>query len=124
MSALNRNSLALLSTTSGVNMNTTTATSLYTVPTGRSCLVTHVVIGSSSTSLTLASYSFGFTSAAFNDVIADATHTELTDSTLYTNLSAKVGSKVGVAADVLRVLMNTVKDSVATTTMYVYGYLI
>ena len=113
-----------LSTTTGVDMNTATPTALYTVPTGRSCVITRVVVRNASTSLTTASYSFGFNSATFNDVIANATHTELTTSTLNTVLIAKAGSKTGAAADTFKVLMNTLQGGAATTTMDVFGYLL
>ncbi len=116
--------VAKLATLPGIDMNTGTPTTLYTVPTGRSCIIDHVVVRNASTSLTTASYSFGFTSAAFNDVIADATHTELTGNTLYTSLYAKVGAKVGVAAATFKVLMNTLQGGAAMTTMDVFGYLI
>lgn len=114
---------ALLSTTAAVNMNTGTATTLFTVPTGLSCIITRVVVRNASTSLTTASYSFGFNSAVFDNVIANATHTELTGSTLYTVLSAKVGATRGAAADTFKVLMNTLQGAAATTTMDVFGYL-
>lgn len=104
-------------------MNTATATTLYTVPTGKSCIVTHVVVRNASTSLTTASYSFGFNSATFNDVIANATHTELTGATLYTVLIAKVGATRGAAGDTFKVLMNTLQGGAATTTMEVFGFL-
>lgn len=112
-----------LATVTGVDMNTATPTALYTVPTGRSCIITKVVVRAASTSLTTASYSFGFNSATFNNVVADATHTELTGSTLYTALAAKTGATRGAAADVFKVLMNTLQGGAATTTMDVFGYL-
>jgi hypothetical protein len=104
-------------------MNTGTATTLYTVPTGFSCVITRVVVRNASTSLTTASYSFGFNSAAFDNVIANATHTELTGSTLLTVLIPKIGATVGAAAGTFKVLMNTLQGGAATTTMEVYGYL-
>jgi hypothetical protein len=113
----------LLSSTAGVDMNTGTATTLYTVPTGFSCVITRVVVRNASTSLTTASYSFGFNSAAFDNVIANATHTELTGSTLLTVLIPKIGATVGAAAGTFKVLMNTLQGGAATTTMEVYGYL-
>lgn len=123
MAALRENAITKLSSTSSVDMNTATATTLYTVPTGKSCIITHVIVRNASTSLTTASYSLGFNSAAFNNVIADATHTELTGSTLYTVLIAKAGATRGVAADTFKVLMNILQGGAATTTMDVYGYL-
>lgn len=123
MGALKQEADSLLSTTTGVDMNTATATTLYTVPTGKSCIITRVVVRAASTSLTTASYSFGFNSAAFDNIIANATHTELTGATLYTILSAKVGSTRGVAGDTFKVLMNTLQGGAATTTIDVFGYL-
>jgi hypothetical protein len=113
---------ALLSTTASVNMNTATATTLYTCPTGRSCVITKVVVRNASTSLTTASYSFGWTTAAFNDVIADATHTELTGATLYTRIDVKAGAKLGTSTGTFKVLMNTLQGGAATTTIDVFGY--
>lgn len=123
MASVKDNAITRLSTTSSVDMNTATATTLFTVPTGKSCIITHVVVRNASTSLTTASYSFGFNSATFNNVIANATHTELTGSTLYTVLIAMAGATRGVAADTFKVLMNTLQGGAATTTMDVYGYL-
>ena len=124
MPALNKNSITLLASISGVNMNTAAPTSLFTVPAGASgCVITHIVVRGASVSLTTASYSFGFNASAYNDVIANATHTELTGDTLYTVLTAKAGAKIGAAGDILKVLMNTLQGVAATTTMDVFGYL-
>lgn len=123
MAALKENAITLLGTTDSVDMNTATATTLYTVPTGKSCVVTHVTVRNASTNLDTASYSFGFNSASFNDVITNATHTELTGSTLYTVLSAKTGATRGAAGDTFKVLMNTLQGGAATTSMDVFGYL-
>lgn len=112
----------LLSTTAAVNMDTATATTLYTCPTGKSCVITKVVVRNASTSLTTASYSFGWTSAAFSDVIANATHTELTGATLFTILPAKAGAKLGASTNIFKVLMNTLQGGAATTTIDVFGY--
>ena len=123
MAALNLNALTRLATVAGVDMNIDTAQTLFVVPTGKTCVISHVVIRNASISLTTASYSFGFTGAAYNDVIANATHTELTGATLATILSAKAGAKMGVAAALFSVIMNTKQGAAATTTMDVFGYL-
>lgn len=109
-----------LAKVAAVNLNVTTKTTLYTVPTGRSCLVLYVVVRAASTSLTTASYGFGFDANA-TDVIAEATHTELTGNTLYTVLQAKAGSKIGAAADVFGVKCGTGQGGAATVTVEVYG---
>lgn len=106
------------------DMNTATAQGLFTVPSNKSCVITRVGLRGASISLTLASISFGFTSAAFNDVIANATHTELTGPTLYTVLAAKTGAKIGVAGAVFTVLDNTLQGAAATVVIDVFGYLV
>lgn len=113
----------LLASVSSVNLNTATPTTLYTVPAGKSAIINKVVMRLASTSLTTVSWSIGFNSASFNDVIANATHTELTGATLYSVLAAKAGAKVGAAADVLKLLANTLQGGAATATVDVYGYL-
>jgi len=64
MPALNKNSITRLATVN-VDMNSGTAQTLYTVPAGLSCVISHVVVRNASTSLDTASYSFGFTGAAY-----------------------------------------------------------
>lgn len=113
----------LLATVGAVNLNTSTPTTLYTCPDGTTCVITKVVVRNASTSLTTASYSFGWNSAAFDNVIANATHTELTGSTLYTALQAKAGAAVGAAAGVFKVLANTLQGGAATVTVDVFGYM-
>jgi hypothetical protein len=123
MPALNKNSLTRLATVN-VDMNLGTAQTLYTVPTGLSCIISHVVVRNASISLDTASYSFGFTGAAYTDVIADAVHNELTGATLFTILTAKAGAKLGAAADIFKLLVNTLQGAAATATIEVFGYLI
>lgn len=113
----------LLSSTALVDLNTATATSLFTCPTGKSCVVTRVRVRLASTSLTTASISFGWNSTSFNDVIADATHTELTGNTLYTDLVPKAGAKVGTSTGVFKVIANTQQGSAATCTIDMFGSL-
>lgn len=124
MAALNENAITRLVTVSSVDLNTATAQTLYTVPTGKTCIVTHLVIREASTSLTTVSFSIGFNSATFNNIIANATHTELTGSTLYTILDTKTGATRGVAADILKLLNNTLQGGAATCTVDVFGFLL
>jgi hypothetical protein len=123
MPALNQNALTLLASLE-VDMNIGTAQELYTVPSGKDCIITHIVVKDAQIELDVASYSFGFTGATYDDVIADATHTELVDDTLQTVLAAKAGAKVGVAADILKLLVNTLQGDPATATVDIFGYLI
>jgi hypothetical protein len=113
-----------LATVAGVDMNTATPTTLYTGPGGASYVITRVVVRNASASLTTASWSYGFNNPNFDNVIANATHTELTTSALYTVLAAKAGAAVGTAGQAFKVLMNTLQGSAATTDMDVFGYLL
>ena len=113
---------SVLSSTASVNLNSGTAATLYTCPSGKTCVVTAVVIKAASTSLTTWSGSFGWNSTSFNDVIANATHTELTGATLYTRLSAKAGAALGTSTGVFKTLANTLQGGAATATIDVIGY--
>ena len=113
----------LLVTSSAVDVNTATPTSLFTCPALKTCLITRVALSNPSTSLTTASLSFGWNSASYNNVIANATHVELTGSTLFTILLPKVGATLGAAADVLKVLANTLQGGAATVDIRVFGIL-
>lgn len=112
-----------LSSTTGLDMNALATTTLYTVPTGFSCLITRIVLRLASASLTTASFSIGFTASGHTDVIANATHTELTGNTLYTVLLPKAGATVGTTGGTLRLRVNTAEGSAATLTVAVFGYL-
>ena len=109
-----------LATVAGVDLNVDPKTTLYTVPAGMSCIVTHVIIRLASANLTTANYGFGFDANA-TDVIAAATHTELTGNTLYTVLYAKAGAKLGAATNVFGVKCATKQGGASTVTIDVYG---
>jgi len=111
-----------LASVAGVNLNVATKTTLYTVPTGKSCVILGYLIRAASISLTTASFGGGFNADA-NDVITPAVHAELTGSTLYSWLAAKAGAKIGVAADVLGLKCNHAQGAVASVTISVFGYL-
>jgi hypothetical protein len=116
----NLNGIVRLATVSGVSLNTTSKTTLYTVPSGKSAIIAHVVIRVASTSLTTAQFGFGFNANA-DDVIAAALHAELTSSTLYKLLDPKAGAAIGAATNVFGIKA-TVTQS-ATITVDVWGYL-
>ncbi len=113
----------LLASTPTVNLNTATPTTIYTCATGKSAVITRFVLRLASTSLTTVSLSIGWNSAAFDDVLANATHTELTGNTLYTVLVPKTGAKIGTTTQLLKLLCNTLQGGAATCTVEVFGYL-
>ncbi len=114
---------SLLATNAGVDLNSGTAQTLYTVPTGKSCVISKVVVRNVSVSLTTASVSFGFTTAAWADVIADAVHHELTGATLATILLPMVGAKVGTTGGTFKIKANTLQGAPCTATIDVFGVL-
>lgn len=111
----------LLNLATLVDLNTATPPTIYTVPTGKSAIVTRFLVYLASTSLTTVSFSIGFNSANYNDVLADATHTELTGATLYTMLAAKAGAKIGTSAQALKLKNNTLQGGAATVSIAVFG---
>jgi hypothetical protein len=114
----------LLLETPLVDLNTATNIGLYTVPTGFKCVITKVILKDPSISLTTWSGSFGFVTAAFTDVIANAAHTTLTGATIYEIVPAKVGSRIGSAAEVFTLKNNTLQGAAATCTIQVFGHML
>jgi hypothetical protein len=51
MSALNENAITLLGSKSAVDMKTAAATTIFTVPVGKVCRITHVIVRDTSASL-------------------------------------------------------------------------
>lgn len=125
MASLSDNAITKLATVTGIDMNTADPSVLYPVPSGKSCVITHVVIRNASTSLTTVSISFGFVEAQYDDVIADSTYTELTADYLYSVVPAMAGAYVaqGDIGEVLYVLCNTLQGGAATVDIDVLGYL-
>lgn len=122
MANLKEYAVTKLATVSGVDLNTTAKTTLYTCPTGKSCVVHKVVVRNASASLATAAYGFGWDSTAVDNV-ASATHTELTGSTLFTILSVKTGATVGVAGSSFGLKCGTAQGTAATVTVDVFGHL-
>jgi hypothetical protein len=114
---------SLLASVAAVDMNKDAATGLYTVPIGKSCIITSVVLRNCSGNLTTASIAFGWTSPTFADVIATATHVGLTGSTLSEKVLAMAGALVGTAGQVFSVLDTIKQGGAMTITVDVYGYL-
>lgn len=106
-----------------VDLNVTTKTALFTVPTGKTFVPTKIVTRNASASLTTAIFGFGFNSTA-NDVIIAATHTALTGNTLYSIDRPISGAKIGAAADVFGVKCSLGNGTATTVTIDVYGYFI
>lgn len=113
----------LLSSTATVNLNQDPETNLYTVATGKSCIITKIVLRNASTSLTTASISIGFNAGTDSDVVANATRTSVNGTAVYEVIVPKAGAKIGASTNVLSVICNTKQGAPATATFDVFGYL-
>lgn len=105
------------------NLNTGTAQILASVPPGFSALITRIIIRNASVSLTTVSFSIGWNSASFNDVVADATHTEINSATVYTVLVPKIGAAVGTTGSSLKLKNNVLQGAPASANFEVFGYI-
>jgi len=113
-----------LATVTGIDMNSVAATNLFTVPTGKTCIITHVVIRNASIALDTADFGFGY-AAGETDVIQHSTlGTGLTAATLYRILEAKDGAIRGAAADIFKIGVDVAQGAAATMDVDVFGYLL
>lgn len=112
-----------LATVTGIDMNSVAATPLFTVPEGKSCIITHIVIRNASIALSTADFGFGY-AAGETDVIQHGTlGTGLTAATLYRVLEAKDGAVRGAAAEILKIGVDVAQGAAATMDVDVFGYL-
>lgn len=112
-----------LATTTGINMNAVAATALFTVPEGKTLIVTHVVIRNASIALSTANFGFGYAAGEADVIAATTLGTGLTAATLYRVLEAKDGAIKGVAADILKIGVDIAQGAAATMDVDVFGYL-
>lgn len=120
MSYLEENAITRLATVSGVDMKTAGATTLYTVPAGKTFIPILVVVRNNSASLA-GGTEYDFTSWRQNVDIADMTATTgykplwATDDAVYTPIAAGGAFQITVVA-------GSTLD--CTATIDVFGYLI
>jgi len=133
MSALTENAITLLGSTAAVDLNAAggTETSLYTVPTGKTCIVTQIVIRNMSADAANAVVTFGKTGGACDEWRGNQTLSGLDGVTKYTVLYLDQGTndtpEAAVqfdAADVVGVEITTQAGGACTCTMDVFGYLL
>lgn len=116
------NAESLISSVSGIDLNSLTKQTLYTVPSGKTFIPTRIITRNVSTSLTTVIFGFGFDASSI-DVVAAALHTALTGSTLYSVDIPILGSKVGSAAAVFGIKCSLAQGGAATATIDTFGYL-
>ena len=123
MSALNEDAITRLSTASLVDFTTGTPTLIYTVPFGKSLVVTQIIIRTASASLTTVSISFGY-NVTCNDLFPNAMHTSVISNLKYRLITPDTSTSpiIGIAGSGLYVKANTPQP--VTVTLEVFGYLL
>lgn len=121
MASLKEKSKSLLISAAGIDINNGAKQSIYVCPSGKSCIITSIIVRNLSGACASNSVSFGWDANA-TDVIANATHATFSGSTVYTELNAMVGATRGTSTQIFGVKCNTT-DTAATATIDVMGYL-
>lgn len=115
---------SLLASKADINLNAEAENTLFTVPIGKSCIITKVVMRlATGAGLPVgASISFGFNAGTSNDVIANAVFV-LDAATEYIIIPAEAKAKRGVAEELFAINVNTAEGAAMTVTLDVFGYL-
>jgi len=132
MPDLKEKSISLLSSTSGVDLNAASPaeTSLYSPPTGKNAIITHVVIRGLSATAAVAVVTFGKTGGTCDEFRGDQTLSGLTGSTTYTVIyldQAVIDTpEAGViitSSDTFGVEITTPQGGAVTCVIDTFGYL-
>lgn len=132
MAELKENAITLLSTTTGIDMSESTGDDvqvvLYTVPSGKTAIITHVVVRNPSSSLASASsVAFGNNSATYNNWDSALTLAACTASTMaivvVPTTAGAAAVTVCAAGTEFSMLITTGAGAACTATIDVFGYL-
>ena len=120
MAEARENLLTKVSTTTGVDMKTAAATTLYTVPPGKSFVPVMVVIRNTTASLA-GGTDYDFTGWLQTVDLSGST----TPTTTYTLLQTTTTTEftVAVAGSTFQITVNTGSTAACTATIDVFGYL-
>jgi Lower baseplate protein N-terminal domain len=123
----NKSVITCLSTTTGIDMKTSGVTALYTIPTGKTMCVTHVVVRDPSATLAGGTdYDFGTSAAcsSWRQTVDLQTMTATTDVMVITPSTAvPVKYTNNVAASIFAIKVSTGSTGAATATVDLFGYL-
>jgi len=121
MAALNTIASTLLSTTTGVDMQTVASTTLYTVPAGKTAIITHIVIRNNSASLA-GGTDYDFTGWRQTVDLSGMTTASTTFRVIYaTENTSYTATTAGTA---FQITVSTGATAAGTATIDVYGYLV
>lgn len=129
MAALNQNAISLLATVTGIDAKTVAATTLYTVPAGKSLIVDHVVIRVSAFTVGAKSVqavaSFGGNSATWDDYLNTITYTVAAADVAIRDSVEDTAVPVYAAGDLFKLSVETGSDATAEAwSVDLFGYLI
>lgn len=111
----------LVAEVSGVDLNVTTKTTLFTPGSSQTWVVDYVIVRDASTSLTTASFPFG-SNANADDWKATAVHAELTTSTRFTKIQPMDGAEVTTNSTPFGIKPTIAQGAAATVTIEVYAH--
>lgn len=122
---------SLLTTVTGIDMNPTSSgtppedTNLFTVPAGKSCVITHIIFRNCTLGAALDTAQFGFGwNVNVDDVITIGVKgTNVNVQTKYRVLEVADGAVRGVAGDVLKIRVNVIQTAACYVDVDVFGYL-
>jgi len=114
--------LMLLGTLLNCDMNAVAVSNIFTVPTGKTCIVTHVAVLADGD---MSSASFGFgRDAGGVDCLASAVHADLDGATKYVALKMEDAGVRGAAADVFKCGVTIAHGGAVTADVYIFGFLL
>lgn len=114
--------IMLLKSALNVDMNAVDEPTLFTVPLGKTCIVTHVVVLADGD---MSSASFGIgRDAGGVDCLASAVHANLNGATKYAVLLMDDAAVRGAPADVFKCGVTIAHGAPVTADLYVFGFLI
>ena len=126
---LRENAITRLATVTGINAKTVATTELYVVPTGKSLIVSHIVIRCTSFTSggksTQAVAAFGGNSATYDDYLNSITYTIAAASVSITDSLLDTAVPIYAAATSFRVSVETGSNATTETwAVDVFGYLV
>lgn len=121
MAALNENSVTRLSTTTGVDMKTAASTTLYTVPAGKTAIITHVVVRNNSASLA-GGTDYDFTGWRQTVDLSGMTTVSTTYRVFYA--TDNTSYTAAVSGSTFQITVSTGSTAACTASIDVFGYLV
>ena len=106
-----------------IDLNVLAETVLFTVPVGKECHITKIVMHSASGAIAAAKIQCGFNTGPANDVIANTGIITLSITDYYIIFHAQDNAKIGAAADDFSLQVETQEGAADTVLIDVFGYL-